>query len=536
MSASFDIAVLGSGFAGSLMAMIARRLGRSVVLLERGKHPRFAIGESSTPLANLLWEELTRRYDLPRLAPLAKWGTWQRTYPQIACGLKRGFTFYHHRFGQPFAADPDRRDQLLVAASPHDAIADTHWYRPDFDHFLVREAAALGVEYLEETKLGSVQFDAGGATLAGERAGQLLRVHARFVIDASGQRGALHRALALPEKPFAHLPATQALFSHFTAVRRMDELPDFQRGGAAQAGSASEIPPYPVDDAAVHHVFDGGWIWVLRFNNGLTSAGVAATSTLAEELRFAEGAPAWERLLARLPSVRAQFAGAEAVRPFVHLPRLSFRSDVAVGEGWALVPSAAGFVDPLLSTGFPLTLLGISRLAGALEQLWNPLRFRAELDHYAKQTLAELDATALLISALYASMNDFEVFAALALLYFAAASFSETARRLGRPELASSFLLQDHPHFGPELRACCHQALAAASGGTLPEQSKRDLLARIARAIEPFDVAGLTRAARRNWHPMDARDLFQAAPKLGVGPTEIEGLLERCGFYPKPRS
>ncbi|MBI2926670.1 MAG: tryptophan 7-halogenase [Verrucomicrobia bacterium] len=535
MSASFDLAVLGSGFAGSLLAMIARRLGRSVVLLERGRHPRFVIGESSTPLANLLWEELALRYDLPRLAPLAKWGAWQRTYPQIGCGLKRGFTFYHHAFGQRFGADPDRCDQLLVAASPHDAIADTHWYRPDFDHFLVREAAALGVEYFDETKLGSVQFDAGGATLTGERAGQLLRVHARFILDASGQRGALHRALALPEQSFEHLPATHALFSHFSGVRRMDELADFQRSGATQPGSGSEIPPYPVDDAAVHHVFDGGWIWVLRFNNGLTSAGGAATSALAEELRFAEGAPAWDRLLARLPSVRAQFAGAEAVLPFVHLPRLSFRSGVAVGEGWALVPSAAGFVDPLLSTGFPLTLLGISRLAGAIEQLWNPLRFRAELDHYAKQTLAELDATALLIAALYASMKDFEVFAAFSLLYFAAASFSETARRLGRPELAGSFLLQDDPRFGPELRACCHQALAAASAGRLPAQSKRDLLARIARAIEPFDVAGLTNAARRNWHPVDAQDLFNAAPKLGVSAAEIEALLARCGFYPESR-
>src|SRR5437867_4128092 len=71
MRADFDIAVVGSGFGGSLMAMIARQLGCSVVLLERGRHPRFAIGESSTPLANLLLEELARRYALPRLRPRA---------------------------------------------------------------------------------------------------------------------------------------------------------------------------------------------------------------------------------------------------------------------------------------------------------------------------------------------------------------------------------------------------------------------------------------------------------------------------------
>ncbi|HJN90557.1 MAG TPA: FAD-dependent oxidoreductase, partial [Verrucomicrobiota bacterium] len=39
-----DIAIVGGGFGGALMAMVARRLGRSVVLIERGNHPRFVIG------------------------------------------------------------------------------------------------------------------------------------------------------------------------------------------------------------------------------------------------------------------------------------------------------------------------------------------------------------------------------------------------------------------------------------------------------------------------------------------------------------
>jgi FADH2 O2-dependent halogenase len=150
MKPGFDIAVVGSGFGGSLMAMIARRLGRSVILLERGRHPRFAIGESSTPLANLLWEELASRYGLTRLASLSRWGSWQRHHPHIACGLKRGFSFFHHRFGKLFRVSEERDEQLLVAASPRDEIADTHWYRPEFDEFLVQEARACGVEYRDE--------------------------------------------------------------------------------------------------------------------------------------------------------------------------------------------------------------------------------------------------------------------------------------------------------------------------------------------------------------------------------------------------
>src|SRR5438132_529470 len=220
MNADFDIAVVGSGFGGSLMAMIARRLGRSVILLERGRHPRFAIGESSTPLVNLLLEELARRYDLPRLLPLAKWGSWQRTYPQIACGLKRGFTFYHHQFGQPFASDPEHRNQLLVAASPRDEIADTHWYRSDFDHFLVREAQALGVEYLDQAKLDDVCVGSESVVIKGERERRGLSLRARFIIDASGPRGFLQRALSLPEGSFGILPQTQALYTHFTGVMR----------------------------------------------------------------------------------------------------------------------------------------------------------------------------------------------------------------------------------------------------------------------------------------------------------------------------
>src|SRR4030081_3037138 len=109
-----DVAIIGSRVAGSLTALCLRRLGRSVVMVERGRHPRFAIGESSTPLANLLLEELATRYDLPRLLPLTKWGAWQKTYPHVGCGLKRGFSFYHHRAGVPFSAAADHGDQLLV--------------------------------------------------------------------------------------------------------------------------------------------------------------------------------------------------------------------------------------------------------------------------------------------------------------------------------------------------------------------------------------------------------------------------------------
>ncbi|MGH9163788.1 MAG: NAD(P)/FAD-dependent oxidoreductase [Vicinamibacteraceae bacterium] len=510
-----DVAVVGSGFSGSLAALALTRRGQRVVLVERGRHPRFAIGESSTPLANLLLEELADRYELPRVRPFSKWGTWQRTRPDVAGGLKRGFTFYFHDPGERWLDDVGRRRQLLVAASPHDEVGDTHWYRPDFDHALVREAANEGAIYLDETVLERFDETAARVVLEGTRNGRSLRITARFVIDASGPRGFLYRALGLEAAPLRWLPGTQGLYTHFEGVERWEHLmpPD-------------SAPPYPPDAAALHHVFPGGWIWVLRFNNGITSAGAALTDRTASAVAAAEGEAAWERLLATLPSVRDQFGSARAVLPFVHAARLAFRCRQVCGARWALLPSAVGVIDPLLSTGFPLTLLGLQRLLALLDATAEEGPGRdAALGAYARETQQELDVTEQLVAALYATMSDPVLFARLGLLYFAAASYSEAARRLGRPELAPGFLLHGHARFGPELRAC------ADAGGTSPQGRARDaLLDRIDRAIEPFDTAGLLDRSRRNWYPVLAEDLLANASKLEAAVDDVHRLLERCGF------
>jgi len=300
------------------------------------------------------------------------------------------------------------------------------------------------------------------------------------------------------------------LYSHFSGVKRLDEEVPFDTGAT---------PPYPVDDAAVHHVFDGGWIWVLRFNNGLTSAGVAG------QLRLEEGKAAWDRLLDRLPSVREQFAGAREELPFVHARRLSFLAESVAGRRWAMLPSAAAFVDPLLSTGFPLTLLGVARLADIIAQDWESPRFAHRIETYAAQTKEEALATARLIGALYATMHNFPLFTSLSLLYFAAASFAETARRLGKHHLASSFLLCNDPVFGPACVRLCEQARRVRT-----EAESSRFRSAIREAIEPFDVAGLCNAQRRNWFPVDPNDLSQGATKLGATKDEVKRLIETLGF------
>jgi FADH2 O2-dependent halogenase len=510
-----DVAIVGSGFSGSLAALALSERGKRVALIERGRHPRFAIGESSTPLANLMLEELADRYDLPRVRAFSQWGTWQRTHPGVGVGLKRGFTFYFHELGHPFG-DPDDRDrQLLVAASPNDDVSDTHWYRPDFDHALVREAEAAGAIYLDTTAIDGLRHEGHGVVLDGVRAGRSVRIDAQFVIDASGPRGCLHRLLQLGETPPRCLPGTQAIYTHFEGVERWDRIQP-----------AAARPPYPADDAAVHQVFDGGWIWILRFNNGLTSAGAALTDARASAIAAADGEAAWLRLLSQLPAVRDQFDGARAVLPFVHAPRLYFRSARVSGASWALLPSAAGIVDPLLSTGFALTLSGLGMLLDVLERTAPGPEREAALRVYEQTTFDELDVVEQLVAALYAAMDDPPLFKRLGRLYFAAASFSEAARRLGRPGLAPGFLLSGHPAFGPELRWCTRAALSAPRRGA----ARRELETRLDSAIAPFDTIGLLDRSRRDWYPVLAEDLVKSAGKLGATRAEIEDLLERSAF------
>ncbi len=209
----------------------------------------------------------------------------------------------------------------------------------------------------------------------------------------------------------------------------------------------------------------------------------------------------------------------------MHSPRVGFRCREVAGEKWALLPSAAGVIDPLLSTGFPLTLLGVARLLDILETSAPGAQRRAALAAYERTTQEELDVTEQLVGALYACMADPALFKRLSLLYFAAASYSETVRRLGRPHLAPGFLLNEHPQFGAELRTCAALAAAVPVGA-----ARSALFDRIDRAIDPFDTAGLLDRTRRDWYPVIAADLIASAAKLEASAEDVNGLLERCGF------
>lgn len=488
-----DVAVLGAGFAGSLMALVLQRLGRRPVLLERGTHPRFAIGESSTPLANLALEELSRDYDLPRLFPLTEYGRWLRTYPKLAVGLKRGFSFFQHQAGRPFQPTPDHANELLVAASPADEVADTHWFREEFDHFVLREAQAAGVPYFDQTEITGIERRHGWL-LRGVRDGEGVEVTASFLIDASGPGGVLARALSIDTTPTEVRTNSWSVYSHFVEVGLFEEV-------LAEAGGHIADYPYRCDDAAVHHLLEDGWVWVLRFNNGVTSAGVLYDGKRHPPDNTVSPETEWERILARYPSMGRQFARARPVQPWVRTGRIQRRSRRAAGEDWAMLSHAAYFLDAFFSGGNPHSLLTIQRLARILGQHWGKSSLSGQLADYEARLLREADFLDRLIHGCYRSFGRFELFAPFVMYYFTAAMQSETRRRQGRVDPDEGFLFSHRQPFHAAVGRGYEELLQLESQQLVPWEAAVLFADQVARDIAPYNLAGFCDPANRNLYP-----------------------------------
>lgn len=525
MSRRSTIAIIGSGFSGSLLARILAVIGCDVLLLERGAHPRFAIGESTTPLANLTLERLARRYGLPDCHHLAAHGRWLQHLPDVRRGLKRGFTFYRHHAGEPFENRGLDSERLLVAASPDDSVADTHWLRSDVDHHFVREAASAGVDYRDGVHLTGATIDGGGVRLAGQRHGRSFDLRVDFVIDASGPGGFLARQLTIPSGLARTRTRSALVFSHFAGVPLMrDVVPDMPAG------------PFADDWAAVHHLIDGGWMYSLRFDHGVTSAGFVLSPPALQQLDPGSTVDAermWRTLLARYPTIGALFSDAEPVMPIAYRARIQHRLERAAGERWVLMPHACAFVDPLFSTGIAWSLRAIERLALCFERahVRGGVPAPVELRRYDEMLAAEADQIDRLVAGAYHAMAHFELFAAQAMIYFAAVSFAETHQRLVCAEADaaawSGFLGVTDPVIGPLPRQSERRLRRVTRGvGHASTPAERHAFARWAAAsIAPRNVAGLADAARHNLYPVDLDVLMKRSALLGMSREQLTAAL-----------
>jgi len=522
----FDVAVVGSGFGGSILARGLAAAGRRVLLVERGRHPRFALGESATPLAAIALERLAARPGLGDLAALAAAGRWRRELPKLRHGVKRGFTFYGHRPGELFDPGADNARRLLVAASPDGEVSDSHWVRADLDHHLAGAARAAGVEMWEGAEVEAVEAGEDGVRLVGRGEGGRFAVDADFLVDASGP-GGLSRLLGVAHRPDPP-PHTALLFGHFAGVGRFAEA-------AARTGAALEPGPFPDDAAAVHHLLAEGWMYVLRFapeaagdeppGGALTSAGFVlrrgAADCLAAE--HPEPAAAWAALLARYPTLADQLAGARPVRPIAWRRPVAHRLEAAAGPRWLALPHVVAFHDPLFSTGIAWTLVAVERaldlLAGGppddLLAAGPPALDR--LARYADLLLREADHVGRLVTGAWAVLADAPSFFAWTQLYFAAASFAEASQRLLPGDHAwDGFLGVTDPVTEGFVRQ--GHARVSAMGAAADAAS---LAAWVREAIAPRDVAGLADPARRNLYPVDVGLLAERAGLLGLTREEV---------------
>ncbi len=488
MNQKFDFLIVGAGFGGCLMGQILQRLGYQVLIVDAGSHPRFAIGESSTPLADAKLAELCERFRLPEITPLSQYGSAKRQLPQLTIGLKRGFSYFRQRKGKSFAAVDGRVEQLVVAASGADATSDTHWLRSDIDHFFAQRATAEGISLWERTTIECI-----------ERESQLWRVDLRnrsdehqtvtasFLIDASGRAGAVASLASQRDGDLEETPApyrfrtdSRALFGHFVGVTPWHDVLN-------QHGIATDNHPFNCDNAALHHILDGGWIWNLRFDNGITSVGVVLDGARQRSLEQQSAERQFWEVISGYPSIAKQMTEAQCVAPkggIQATPRMQFLRAALAGRGWACLPSAAGFVDPLHSTGIAHTLYAIGALADIFahhevgsEQL------AQKLVSYARGLRQEFSLIDDLVAAAYLTNADFDAFVSATMLYFAAAT---SAERVTTGE-SSLFLNSGNQPFRSAIDNCLASIGECRSGARL----WGELPAIVRQQIEPFNIAGL---------------------------------------------
>ena len=472
-----DVAVLGGGFGGSLAACCILASGRSVAVIDRGAHPRFAVGESSTPAAGAALRAIGRRFGLDWLPPLTRHGT--ASGGPVRVGRKRGFSYFRHEPGEAFDPGEDHANELFVLANETAGAADAHYVRADLDAHLAARAADAGANYFDRTTVNSVMSRGAGRgyELKGERAGAgEVSVAADFLIDAAGPGGGLRKFLNLPDETRRVRTRTAAVYAHRAGLEQWGDA-------LAAAGHGSPDHPFPAGEAAVHHILPNGWVWELRFDDGLTSVGrvfpLGGKPAIDPADPFAvRGSPT---LAARqAPATHAAPAGGP-----VRTGRLQRRTGRIAGADYALLPAAAGFVDPLHSTGLAHTAAGVLRLCTVLDDWWGRPELPRELPRYAASVGRELDRIDGLVAPCYAALGDWERFQLAVLLYEAAATCGE--RRAADDEL----LIAEDAAF---------TTVTERFAAELTRSPVRELEASLRPALAPWDAVGLFEPNVNNMH------------------------------------
>lgn len=491
---TYDYLIAGSGFAGSITALCLNSAGFSVCLVEKSEHPRFAIGESSTPVADMILRDLADKYDLPKLKKLSRYDSWQKYYPNVKCGLKRGFSYYKHLKHKPFRSDSDHNRELLVAASTNNENSDTQWYRPETDAMFVEMVKDAGIEYFDHSEILSIERSEPDVwSVVIDRHHNAIKCTAGFIIDATGTPQFSEQFFGTVSSANGFHTNTRAIYSHFKNV------PDWMNH-LEENGLNTDDYPYNPDHSALHHLLEPGWMWMLRFNDGLLSAGLVLDG---QEPSKKSADVEWEEILSQYPSLKKLFSAKRFAKPpdgFIKTDRLQRKLKKMYGDGWAALHHTAGFVDPLHSTGIAHSLAGVEKLLTILTETdVSSDIINARLQSYQNAFFNELEIIDLLVSGSFDSRKHFELFTAFTMLYFTCTIQYEQNRLSGNK--SGQFLSANQPEIRSIVKNSHNKLSDLLSGSSAPSVNEIKTFVRyVSEQIEPFNNVGLMDPSKKNMY------------------------------------
>jgi flavin-dependent dehydrogenase len=299
--------------------------GHAVTLFERERFPRYHVGESLIP--ETFWV-------LERLGIL----------PTMREGV------FVEKHSVQFVSDEGKLSAPFYFADYKDHESSRTWQvtRREFDHLLLDNARAKGVDVHEGVRVLEVLFEDGRAVgvRTADEAGVERTIRARVVVDAAGQSTVIQDRLGLRQWDPDLKKA--AVWTYWKGARR-------ESGRDAGATLVLQLKDKK------------GWFWYIPLADDVTSVGVVADHEYLFQGRASKDpAAVYAEEVARCPGLVPRLAGAERTEPFRVAKEYSYRSRQVAGDGWVLVGDALGFLDPLYSSGILLALKSGALAADAI--------------------------------------------------------------------------------------------------------------------------------------------------------------------------
>lgn len=315
----YDAIIIGGGPSGSATALSLAKRGRSVLVLEKTRFPRFHVGESLVPQNMELFAELGLLDEMAKLPQVTKIGA------EFTMGNNIDATRIHF-------------DQSMIPARHTTFNVE----RSVFDQTMLDAAQRAGVEVMQDTPLTKVlQLEDGDVRI--EADGQAFR--SRYLIDASGQATVLGRHLKTRKNYDAPELQKIAYFAHFENVKREDGLDN----GNIQLVMCKEA-----------------WFWMIPIDGDRTSIGMVLDARVAKQAKR----PTNQMLfwgIERCPAVNHRLRDATYPKQNNSISNYSYTCAPFAGPGYFLVGDAATFLDPVFSSGIYLGMQGGIELARRLD-------------------------------------------------------------------------------------------------------------------------------------------------------------------------